>query len=90
MRIFVISNAMQAGYTVEQIHGLTRIDRWFLQKLMDIVQTSKLLEKTNPPKDPDGGDWGEQERELLYIAKRQGFSGLPDSKGLVEKEDDPG
>ena len=85
MRIFVISNAMQAGYTVEQIHGLTRIDRWFLQKLMDIVQTSKLLEKTNPPKDPDGGDWGEQERELLYIAKRQGFSDFQIARALWKK-----
>ena len=85
MRIFVISNAMQAGYTVEQIHGLTRIDRWFLQKLMDIVQTSKLLEKINPPKDPDGGDWGEQERELLYIAKRQGFSDFQIARALWKK-----
>lgn len=30
-RIFVISKAMRAGYTVDQIHELTKIDRWFLQ-----------------------------------------------------------
>ena len=37
-RIFVISKAMRAGYTVDQIHELTKIDRWFLQKLMNIVR----------------------------------------------------
>ncbi len=86
MRIFVISKAMQAGYTVDQIYDLTRIDRWFLHKLMEIVQTSKKLEKTNPPKDPDGSDWGDQERELLYIAKRQGFSDFQIARALWKKK----
>ncbi len=43
-RIFVISKAMRAGYTVDQIHELTKIDRWFLQKLMNIVRTAQELE----------------------------------------------
>lgn len=30
-RIFVISKAMRAGYTVDQIHELTKIDKWFLE-----------------------------------------------------------
>ena len=38
-RIFVISKAMRAGYTVDQIHELTKIDRWFLEKLAGIVKT---------------------------------------------------
>ncbi len=42
-RIFVISKAFRAGYTVDQIHELTRIDRWFLQKLYGIMQTDKEL-----------------------------------------------
>ena len=42
-RIFVISKAFRAGYTVEQVHGLTKIDRWFLEKLMNIMNTSKEL-----------------------------------------------
>ena len=42
-RIFVISKAFRAGYTVDQIHELTKIDRWFLQKLYGIMQTSKEL-----------------------------------------------
>ena len=42
-RIFVISKAFRAGYTVDQIHELTKIDRWFLQKLYGIMQTAKEL-----------------------------------------------
>ena len=42
-RIFVISKAFRAGYTIDQVHELTKIDKWFLQKLMNIMQTSKEL-----------------------------------------------
>lgn len=69
-RIFVISKAMRAGYTVDQIHELTKIDKWFLYKLENIMQTSKELH-----------DWGNNHnqitqlpKDLLYKAKRQGFS----------------
>lgn len=69
-RIFVISKAMRAGYTVDQIHDLTKIDKWFLDKLMNIMQTSKELH-----------EWGNNHtqlsqlpKDLLYRAKRQGFS----------------
>ena len=69
-RIFVISKAMRAGYTVDQIHDLTKIDKWFLYKLENIMQTSKELH-----------EWGNNHiqisdlpKELLYKAKRQGFS----------------
>jgi carbamoyl-phosphate synthase large subunit len=86
MRIFVISKAMQAGYTVEQIYRLTSIDRWFLQKLMDIVETGAKLEKLFPPAHPDGKDWGENERDLLYLAKRQGFSDFQIARALWKKK----
>ena len=43
MRIFVVSKALQAGYTVDQIHQLTRIDRWFLCKLRHIVDIDRRL-----------------------------------------------
>ena len=43
MRIFVVSKAMKIGYTIEQIHQLTRIDRWFLQKLKHIVDIDQQL-----------------------------------------------
>ena len=69
-RIFVISKAFRAGYTVDQIHELTKIDRWFLEKLMNIMNTSKELEQ-----------WGKNHKQiadlptgLLRKAKVQGFS----------------
>ena len=43
MRIFVVSKALQIGYSVEQIHQLTKIDRWFLQKLKHIVDIDQQL-----------------------------------------------
>lgn len=69
-RIFVISKAMRAGYTVDQIHELTKIDKWFLQKLQNIMNTSKQMH-----------EWGSNHKqiaempyELLRMAKVQGFS----------------
>ena len=69
-RIFVISKAFRAGYTVDQVHELTKIDRWFLEKLMNIMRTSRELH-----------DWAGNHKllsdlpdDLLYKAKRQGFS----------------
>jgi len=47
-RIFVIAKALLMGYTVEQIHELTKIDRWFLQKLKHIVDINALLSTFNP------------------------------------------
>ena len=65
-RVFAISQALQAGYTIEQIHALTKIDCWFLDKLQSIVRTSQRLgEVAAIDKLP---------YELLLRAKRQGFS----------------
>ena len=47
-RIFVISKALQMGYTIEQIHNLTKIDRWFLQKLRHIVDIDLRLREFSP------------------------------------------
>ncbi len=44
-RIFVISEALQIGYSIEQIHQLTKIDRWFLQKLKHIVDIDQQLKE---------------------------------------------
>ena len=44
-RIFVIAQAMLVGYTVEQIHALTKIDRWFLHKLKHIVNINDQLQE---------------------------------------------
>lgn len=65
-RVFAISQALHAGYTIEQIHVLTKIDCWFLDKLQGIVRTSQHLgEVAAIDKLP---------YELLLRAKRQGFS----------------
>ena len=65
-RIFVISKAFQKGYTVDEICDLTKIDKWFLEKLYNIVVLSKELEKANKPEEVD--------LELLKLAKQLGFS----------------
>ena len=43
MRIFVVSKALQIGYTINQIHELTKIDRWFLEKLKHLVDIDQQL-----------------------------------------------
>ena len=65
-RIFVIAKAMSEGYTVEQIHALTKIDRWFLYKLQNIIDTANSLRQYN--------DIEAVTPELLRLAKQQGFS----------------
>ena len=47
MRIFVVSKALKIGYTIEQIHQLTMIDRWFLQKLKHIVDIDQQLKENS-------------------------------------------
>ena len=48
MRIFVVSKALQLGYTVGQIHQLTMIDCWFLEKLKHIVDIDMRLKAFTP------------------------------------------
>ena len=45
MRVFVVSKAMKIGYGIEQIHQLTKIDRWFLQKFKHIVNIDQQLKE---------------------------------------------
>ena len=80
-RIFVISKAMRAGYTIDQIHELTKIDKWFLQKLMNIMNTSKALHAL------DGLD--KLDATLLRKAKVQGFSDFQIGRAVgLEKDMD--
>ena len=73
-RIFVISKAFRVGYTVDQIHDLTKIDKWFLHKLYNILTTAEEIEAL-PLQDVD---LSKAENinfdKLLRIAKKQGFS----------------
>ena len=78
-RIFVVSKAFRQGYTVDQIHDLTRIDRWFLYKLRNIVDTAELLEKFNH-KEMDPKSFN----SLLRLAKQQGFSDFQIARALYK------
>ena len=80
-RIFVISKAMRAGYTIDQIHELTKIDNWFLQKLMNIMNTSKELHAVASLEKLDTA--------LLRKAKVQGFSDFQIGRAVgLEKDMD--
>jgi len=64
-RVFVISKAMHKGYTVDQIHNLTKIDRWFLNKLKHIIDIDEALKRRNI---------NTLDKELLREAKVYGFT----------------
>ena len=64
-RVFVISKAMHKGYTVDQIHDLTKIDKWFLEKLKHIIDIDEAMKKCNI---------NTLDKELLRTAKVYGFT----------------
>ena len=64
-RVFVISKAMHKGYTVDQIHELTKIDKWFLEKLKHIIDIDEQLKTVNA---------NTLDKELLRTAKVYGFT----------------
>ena len=65
-RIFVISKAMHRGYTIDQIHELTKIDKWFLYKLKHIIDIDEELKRRKSVNVLD--------KELLREAKVYGFT----------------
>lgn len=65
-RIFIISKAMRAGYTIDQIHELTKIDKWFLHKLRHIIDIDLQLRKCTSVNVLD--------KDLLREAKVYGFT----------------
>lgn len=80
-RIFVIEKAFKAGYTIDQIHDLTKIDCWFLQKLYKIHQTDKELQACTSI-NVLGND-------LLRKAKVQGFTDFQIARAVgMEQEMD--
>ena len=64
-RVFVLSKALQHGYTVDQIHELTKIDKWFLQKLQHIVDINEELHHFNI---------NTLDKDILSNAKVYGFT----------------
>jgi carbamoyl-phosphate synthase large subunit len=78
-RIFVIERAFAAGYTIDQIHELTKIDRWFLQKLYNIHTTDRELHaQTSINVLP---------AELLRRAKVQGFTDFQIARAVGMEQD---
>ena len=78
-RVFVISKAMHRGYTIDQIHDLTKIDKWFLQKLKHIIDIDEELKRCTSINVLD--------RELLRTAKVYGFTDFQIGRAVgLEKE----
>tara|TARA_Y100000310_G_scaffold345709_1_gene468622 strand:- start:23710 stop:26922 length:3213 start_codon:yes stop_codon:yes gene_type:complete len=64
-RVFAIVEAMLKGISIDKIHSASKIDKWFLYKIKNVVDTKKIIEDENIDSIP---------RELLIKAKKQGFS----------------
>lgn len=77
-RIFVISKAMHKGYNVDQIHQLTKIDRWFLYKLKHIIDIDEQLKKRNI---------NTLGKELLREAKVYGFTDFQIARAVGLEEE---
>ena len=75
-RIFVIESAMRKGYSVDRIHELTKIDRWFLYKLKNLLNTAEELESFNNLEDVN--------LSLLRKAKEQGFSDFQIARAVLK------
>ncbi len=75
-RVFVISQAMQSGYTVDRIHDLTKIDKWFLHKLHNIIETHAGLSRFSNVADVD--------TNILRLAKQQGFSDFQIARAVLK------
>ncbi len=78
-RIFAISQAMLGDMSIERIHELTKIDRWFLYRLHNIVDTYRDLEAIN--------DVTAIPAELLKTAKQQGFSDFQIARAVSSHRD---
>ncbi len=77
-RIFAIAQAMQEGATVDEIHEMTRIDKWFLEKLKNISDHAELLEKHSAlDKLPE---------DALLDAKKMGFSDFQVARLVLKSE----
>lgn len=80
MRIFVIAMALLKGYSIDRIFELTRIDRWFLEKLKNIFEVrTALTEHDSLETLPD---------DLLLLAKKLGFSDFQIARMVFKHDGD--
>ena len=77
-RIFVIESAFRKGYSVDKVHELTKIDKWFLDKLYNLIVTAKELESYNALEDVP--------LPLIRLAKEQGFSDFQIARAVLKSE----
>src|SRR5690554_875304 len=87
-RIFVISKAFRKGYTIDQIHALTKIDRWFLHKLHNIILTAESLEAYMHEEVDFGKEHNNGFDEILQLAKQQGFSDFQIARAIWKEKTD--
>lgn len=66
-RMFVLAAALRSGYAIDRLYDLTKIDRWFLYKMKNIIEIQIKLEKLSPSPDLLTAE------DILY-AKQHGFS----------------
>jgi len=79
LRVFFLSQAYKAGYSIDRIHELTKIDKWFLQKLQHIVDLAASLKHCKKPESIP--------LELLQDLKQSGFSDYQMARIMVTKND---
>ena len=77
-RVFFLGQAFEQGYSIDRIHDLTKIDKWFLQKLQHIVDLSKELDEF---KKDDNIPY-----DLLLELKQAGFSDYQIARIVATKE----
>ena len=87
-RIFIISKAMRLGYTIDHIHDLTKIDKWFLQKLGNIIAIDEELRSLRTSQE-DLSQLFAHNASLIRRAKVYGFSDFQIARaiGMEEKMD---
>ncbi|MDR0698853.1 MAG: carbamoyl-phosphate synthase (glutamine-hydrolyzing) large subunit [Tannerella sp.] len=92
-RIFIISKAFRKGFTVDRIYELTKIDKWFLYKLQNIITTAKELETLSPLDELYAPEESSSSKkltvfpyELIRRAKIQGFSDFQIARAIWKEQ----
>lgn len=80
MRIFVIEKAFDKGYSVDKIHDLTKIDKWFLYKLKNIFDMKNDLEAYEKIENVSD--------EMILDAKKMGFSDFQIARSVLKNGND--
>ncbi len=80
-RVLAVAEAIKRGYSIDKIHSLSKIDKWFLHKIKNIVDTESEIKKHDAKNLP---------KELLKLAKQQGFSDFQISRLVFKDNSDKG